>query len=51
VDLQLSQLIVFFGLTALIGFVTWWACRGARQDGDGQKEYFLAGGGLKWYFV
>ena len=50
-DLQLSQLIVFFGLTALIGFVTWWACRGARQDGDGQKEYFLAGGGLKWYFV
>ena len=50
-NLQLSQLVVFFGLTALIGFVTWWACRGARQEGDGQKEYFLAGGGLKWYFV
>lgn len=50
-ELQLSQFIVFLGLTALIGFITWWACRDARQDDDGQKEYFLAGGGLKWYFV
>jgi SSS family solute:Na+ symporter len=50
-DLQLSQLMVFVGLTALIGFATYWACRGVRASADGEKEYFLAGGGLKWYFV
>jgi len=35
----------------LVGLLTYLACRGARQDEDGEKEYFLAGGGLKWYFV
>ena len=50
-NLNLTQIAVFLGLTALIGFLTYWACRGARSDDDGEKEYFLAGGGLKWYFV
>ena len=50
-DLQLTQILVFLGLTALIGFVTYWYCRGARTEEDGQREYFLAGGGLNWYFV
>ncbi len=50
-ELQPIQFAVFLGITALIAFVTYWFCRGARQDSDGEKEYFLAGGGLKWYFV
>lgn len=50
-DLQLIQFVVFIAITALIAFTTYWFCRGARQDEDGEKEYFLAGGSLKWYFV
>ena len=50
-ELQLSQITVFLALTALIAFVTYWYCRGARQSADGEQEYFLAGGSLKWYFV
>jgi len=50
-ELQNLQIIVFLALTALIGFVTYWYCRGARQSEDGEQEYFLAGGSLKWYFV
>jgi len=50
-ELQNTQIIVFLGLTALIGFVTYWYCRGARNSTDGEQEYFLAGGALKWYFV
>lgn len=53
-ELSLTQFAVFFGLTALIGFATWWACRGTATRGDGvggEQDYFLAGGGLKWYFV
>lgn len=49
--LELSQIIVFAALTALIAFVTYWYCKGARQSENGEKEYFLAGGSLKWYFV
>lgn len=46
------QLIIFLGITALIGFVTWLHCRRA-DDGDKSSEhdYFLANGGLAWYFV
>ena len=46
------QLIIFFGLTGLIGFVTWLHCRNAN-DGDkgSEHDYFLANGGLAWYFV
>ena len=50
-ELQASQFAVFAAITALIAFATYWFCRGARQSEDGEKEYFLAGGSLKWYFV
>ena len=53
-DLNVTQVGVFLGLTALIAFATYWACRGTASRGDdvgGEKDYFLAGGGLKWYFV
>jgi len=50
-NLDLTQIFVFLGITGLIAFMTYLACRGARQDEDGEKEYFLAGGSLKWYFV
>ena len=46
-----SQLAVFFGLTALIALTTYWFCRGKREVTDSSKDYFLAGGELKWYFV
>jgi len=50
-ELQNIQIIVFLALTALIAGVTYWYCRGARASEDGEQEYFLAGGSLKWYFV
>lgn len=52
--LNLTQFGVFLALTALIAFATYWACRGSGSRGqgaDGERDYFLAGGGLKWYFV
>lgn len=46
------QLSVFLVLTVLIAFATWWHCRGQiggpRASGH---DYFLARGGLSWYFV
>lgn len=50
------QIIVFFGLTALIGGLTWWQCSGGRARGSAEEEnsahdYFLAGNGLPWFFV
>ena len=50
-ELHLTQILVFLGLTALIGLVTYWYCRDARTGESGEREYFLAGGSLKWYFV
>jgi SSS family solute:Na+ symporter len=50
-ELQNTQVVVFLALTALIAAVTYWYCRGARSGPDGEQEYFLAGGSLKWYFV
>jgi SSS family solute:Na+ symporter len=50
-ELDLLQILVFVGLTALIAAATVWACLRAKPSGDEGKEYFLAGGGLKWYFV
>ncbi len=49
--LQTIQLAVFLGLTALIALVTYFYCRGKRGTGDEGRDYFLAGSGLKWYFV
>ena len=50
-ELQSIQVIVFLAITALIAGVTFWYCRGQRTDENGEQEYFLAGGSLKWYFV
>ena len=51
-DLQTVQLAVFFGVTALIGLLTYLKCRGTRSHSpNSNKEYFLAGGGLSWIFV
>ncbi len=47
-ELHPIQVIVFLGITALIAGVTYWFCRGARHSDDGEQEYFLAGGSLKW---
>jgi len=48
------QIAVFLFITMLIAFLTYLKCRGhGRGKGKDQqnKEYFLAGGGLAWYFV
>tara|TARA_R110001583_G_scaffold561_14_gene5062 strand:- start:20832 stop:22289 length:1458 start_codon:yes stop_codon:yes gene_type:complete len=48
------QIAVFLFITMLIAFLTYLKCRGhSRGKGKDQqnKEYFLAGGGLAWYFV
>ena len=50
-ELAFGQVAVFVGLTALIAGVTIWYCFGKRSEEGGEKEYFLAGGSLKWYFV
>ncbi|WP_324828454.1 sodium:solute symporter family transporter [Qipengyuania zhejiangensis] len=44
------QLIVFAGLTAFVGVLTWWKVRSARRDGS-EKDVYLAGKGLTWFFV
>lgn len=49
--LQTTQLVVFLGLTLLIALVTYFYCRGQKASSDEGQEYFLAGKGLKWYFV
>jgi len=49
--LQTTQIAVFLGLTALIAIVTYFYCRGKSNTTDEGQEYFLAGKGLKWYFV
>ncbi|MEM7610580.1 MAG: SLC5 family protein [Pseudomonadota bacterium] len=46
------QIFVFFALTTAIGVATWWKCRDSGdRRGNSNKEYFLAGGGLSWFFV
>jgi SSS family solute:Na+ symporter len=47
-----AQIVVFAGLTGLIGFLTWLKCREPRaHSGDAHRDYFLAGGGLSWAFI
>ncbi|MEL6530488.1 MAG: SLC5 family protein, partial [Pseudomonadota bacterium] len=47
-----TQVAVFLIITALIAFATYMHCRGKRGAGDGdERDYFLANGGLAWYFV
>ena len=46
------QVSVFLFVTALIGLLTYLSCRGQNRGATNQnREYFLAGGGLAWYFV
>ena len=46
------QVAVFFLVTALIGLLTYLQCRRARVGDKGSShDYFLANGGLSWYFV
>lgn len=43
---------IFLGLTGLIGLMTYLHCRHARRETTGSEhDYFLANGGLTWYFV
>ena len=46
------QISIFFGISALIGFLTWLQCRKSKVgDRSSGHDYFLANGGLSWYFV
>ncbi|MFT5788749.1 MAG: SSS family solute:Na+ symporter [Shewanella sp.] len=48
---QVIQLVIFFGLTALVGLITYLKCRKIVRDSSDSKDYFLAGGGLSWFVV
>ncbi len=49
---NLPQMLVFIGLTAAIGLITYLKCRASGdRSTDSNKEYFLASGGLSWFFV
>ncbi|WP_371194833.1 SLC5 family protein [Glaciecola sp. SC05] len=49
---QLIQIMVFLGVTIAIAFATYMHCKGkGHRETSQNKEYFLAGGGLAWYFV
>lgn len=49
---NIIQIAVFLFVTALIGLLTYLHCRGKGHSTANQtKEYFLAGGGLAWYFI
>jgi SSS family solute:Na+ symporter len=46
------QMLVFAGLTALVGVLTWLKCREPHaKSGDEAKDFFLAGGSLSWVFI
>lgn len=45
------QLVIFIGLSALVGIVTYLKCRNVNRDSSDSKDYFLAGGGLSWIVV
>ena len=45
------QILVFLGLTLLVGVATWWKVRQAKSHDGSSKDVFLAGGGLSWIFV
>ena len=51
-----AQVVIFFGITALIALLTYLKCRGkgvteGQSTEQANKEVFLAGGGLSWFFV
>jgi len=50
-QLELTQIIIFILLLLTIASITVWYCLKSNPDTNQEKEYFLAGGSLKWYFV
>ncbi len=49
---NIVQLAVFLAITAFIVLATYLHCRGKSSDNSGdERDYFLANGGLAWYFV
>lgn len=48
---NIIQLAIFFGLTSLVGLVTYLKCRNVKRDSSDSRDYFLAGGGLSWVVV
>ena len=50
--MNVVQVGVFIAITALIALATWLHCRGKGKGAAAdEKDYFLANGGLAWYFV
>lgn len=50
--MDVTQIIIFTGLTGLIGFLTWLGCRKSpRGDDSSDRDFFLANGSLKWYYI
>ncbi len=51
-NLQQNQAWIAAGLTALIAFITYLKCRGeGRGSENSNREFFLAGGGLSWFYI
>ncbi len=49
---DIVQVVVFLTITGLIALATYLHCRGKRSENSGdERDYFLANGGLAWYFV
>lgn len=44
------QFAVFIGLTSLVAFMTYLICRNQKR-GHTSRDYFLANGGLSWWYV
>ena len=50
--MNIVQVCIFFFITVAIGFLTYLSCRNAPSgDRGSDHDYFLANGGLSWYFV
>ena len=50
--IDFTQILIFFGITILIGVATWLKVRSGPSAHDGSgKDVFLAGGGLSWLYV
>lgn len=51
-NLQQNQALIAAALTALVAFITYWKCRGeGRSAENSNREFFLAGGGLSWFYI
>ncbi|AZQ12278.1 SLC5 family protein [Shewanella khirikhana] len=50
-NINLLQLGIFIGLTALVALFTYIKCRNVPRDPSDSRDYFLAGGTLSWVFV